>query len=418
MTLYTSMAPRTQATPYGTITVRSRRKWDRYYLAVYGSVAAVRWLFPDAGKVEIVGRQARHFFNPAEQPITVERELRRACNAWQGVWTERLQDHEDRAGEGVAEPAGGPALDAIGQLFDHLFLLRKSRIASTTHERDRYYLKCWRECLGESTPLLSLNEHQVAQARALIAQKTSASTANCATATLKTYLKWALQESLLSADPLKGLRKLDEPDGHRCRRDWWTSDQVELAIECAELDPHQPTATLLVAVGCLLGLRPEEIIMLRWEDLDLDAKHPSTDSPKPVCHLTPHEGWKPKSGHGRDIPVPERLHRLLLRYRQPRGYLLVAERERRRGKAIATWSYRYDPRKVWQRISERIRAVGGKAITVAGMRHTFASNLLIAGATELKVSRWLGHSDTRMVSLHYGHLLSYDGDINLVRYGS
>ena len=63
---------------------------------------------------------------------------------------------------------------------------------------------------------------------------------------------------------------------------------------------------------------------------------------------------------------------------------------------------------------KEVVAAGGKAITMYGMRHSFASNFLIAGVSDVKVSRWLGHSDTRMVHRHYGHLLSYDGDINAV----
>lgn len=47
-----------------------------------------------------------------------------------------------------------------------------------------------------------------------------------------------------------------------------------------------------------------------------------------------------------------------------------------------------------------------------GMRHSFASNLLIDRVSDVKVARWLGHGDTRMVHKHYGHLLSYDDDIN------
>ena len=76
--------------------------------------------------------------------------------------------------------------------------------------------------------------------------------------------------------------------------------------------------------------------------------------------------------------------------------------------------YRYDPKKVWLRVMKEVVAAGGKAITMYGMRHSFASNFLIAGVSDVKVSRWLGHSDTRMVHRHYGHLLSYDGDINAV----
>ena len=63
----------------------------------------------------------------------------------------------------------------------------------------------------------------------------------------------------------------------------------------------------------------------------------------------------------------------------------------------------------------QIKEAGGKPITMYGMRHTFASNLLINNVSDVKVSRWLGHSDTRMVHRHYGHLLSYDDDINATR---
>jgi len=102
--------------------------------------------------------------------------------------------------------------------------------------------------------------------------------------------------------------------------------------------------------------------------------------------------------------------------RQPSGYLLKAKVERTKRKEHAPWAYRYDPKKIWKRVVDRVAAAGGKAITAYGMRHTFASNLLIANVSDFKVAKWLGHSDTRMVHKHYGHLRSYDADINAVNY--
>jgi len=136
--------------------------------------------------------------------------------------------------------------------------------------------------------------------------------------------------------------------------------------------------------------------------------------PKPVCHVTAHDGWQPKDSEDRFVPVCAPLLEILLQYRQSDGYLLNPEpnrkgRPRGGGHGLA---YRYDPRTVWARVSSEILAAGGRRITMYGMRHTFASNLLIAGVTELKVARWLGHSDPRMVNNVYGHLLSYDADIN------
>lgn len=79
--------------------------------------------------------------------------------------------------------------------------------------------------------------------------------------------------------------------------------------------------------------------------------------------------------------------------------------------------YRYDPKKIWLRVLNKAIARGAKAITPHGMRHAFASNLLMAGVSDVLVARWLGHADTSMVHQHYGHLLSYHGDINRVKFG-
>ena len=43
-------------------------------------------------------------------------------------------------------------------------------------------------------------------------------------------------------------------------------------------------------------------------------------------------------------------------------------------------------------------------ITFHGLRHTWASNAVMAGMPLMIVAKNLGHSDTRMVEKHYGHL--------------
>lgn len=153
--------------------------------------------------------------------------------------------------------------------------------------------------------------------------------------------------------------------------------------------------------------------MLRWEDLELDTVDPRTGDSKPVCHVTPHEGWQPKDGEARDIPICGPLLAILIQHRRGSGYLLQPEPHRRvllrRGTG---WVYRYDPKALWKRLMKALTANGGSPITMYGMRHSFASNLLARGISNVKVARWMGHTDTRMVHRHYGHLLSYDDDIN------
>ena len=288
----------------------------------------------------------------------------------------------------------------------------------TTADKDRYYLKLWRTEIGERLPLHDITEDLLVSARARIAKRTSPTTANCAMGVLKTYLNWASNKALLRDACHRTIKRLKEPAGSRHQRDWWTAEEVERVLAVAAKDEHQPATTLLVAMGCLLGMRPEEIIMQRWEDLALDAVDPTTGQPRPVCHITPHDGWQPKDGEARDVPIPGRLLAILLAHRQASGYLLTPCRKEERTRRVhAVLSYRYDPRRLWNRLKKALVAEGIRPITIYGMRHTFASNLLIANVSDVKVSRWLGHSDTRMVHKHYGHLLSYDDDINAVHRG-
>ena len=413
---HTSMPPRTQNTPYGDVTLTSRWMRDHYVLKAYGVPQALRWMFPKADKFEHMGAKVRHTFEPSTRPLTIERELRQRCADWQSKWNEHLQDHQEGVCDaGASTQASAPVLQlqTLGQLFDHLSEIRKSTVAIITADRDRYKLGLWRTELGNERTLESLNPDDIAEALVRIGKRTSPSTANACLGVLKTYMSWAAKKGIIKDESHRTVRRLKESANLRHQRAWWTKPEVELALRCAGEDSHQPTATLLVACGCMLGLRVEEIVMLRWQDLDLDAKDPKTGTPQPVCHITPNAGWVPKDKESRDIPISSELLSILLKHRQTEGYLLMNEPHRKgRPRDGKGWIYRYNPRKVWLRIMKQVVAAGGKAITMYGMRHSFASNLLIAKVSDVKVGRWMGHSDARMVHRHYGHLLSWDNDIN------
>ncbi len=152
---------------------------------------------------------------------------------------------------------------------------------------------------------------------------------------------------------------------------------------------------------------------LNRQDFDLDAKDPASGVRRPVCHVVAHSGWQSKDGEARDIPVSDQLLPILLAHRKAEGFLLTNEPHRKgRPRGGTGWNYRYNPTKVWRRMMKKLSLAGGKEITMYGMRHSFASNLLIANISDVKVARWMGHGDTRMVNRHYGHLLSYDDAIN------
>lgn len=407
------MPPRIQKTPYGSVTLTSRWMRDRYSLVATGPIIALRWMFPrHAGNMEVISSQScRHVFSPSPTPVTVERDLRKICAAWQIKWEESYQDQKDGV---IPGPASAVAtIQTLGQLVSHLYDERKGKIAASTADRDRYRLQLWRSELGDDRQLLHIRPDDIASALVRIGKRTSPSTANTSLGVLKTYLTWAANMGLMRDQSHRTVRRLREPPSERHRRAWWTTDQVSMALRIAAQDSHQPTAILLVACGCYLGMRPEEIVMQRWQDFDLDAKDPISGANRPVCHVVANSGWVPKDGESRDIPVSDQLLPILLAHRKAEGFLLMNEPHRKgRPREGKGWNYRYNPTKVWRRVMAQLTKAGGKAITMYGMRHTFASNLLIANVSDVKVARWLGHADTRMVHRHYGHLLSYDNAIN------
>jgi integrase len=402
---------------------------DRYYLMAYGPDLALRQLFPrHEGAFEQSGAAGmyRHSFPPAPKPITVERTLRQVCAKWQEVWDNRLTDLQEAQAAGVTAPADSLPR-TIGEAVERYQSIRADELAPATRERNRHYLTRWLTVLGPNLLLSDLNEDRLVAGRGRLAKDLMPSTLNCTLAALKSVLRWAEGRGCTIHPAYRSVRGVRE--GARAReKTWWTTDEVELALTAAvkvdqELAKQTkkdgvPTgvAVLLVALGCLLGLRYEEIIMLRWEDLDLDRTSQKTGEPEPVAHITPKEGWTPKDGEARTIPMHRRLVEILRPYRQASGWVLNANKPMpKRGGTKRV--YRYDPKTVWVKVLKAATAMGAKEITPHGMRHSFASNLLMAGVSDVLVARWLGHADTSMVHQHYGHLLAYHGDINRVQIG-
>jgi integrase len=378
-------------------------------------------MFPrHEGEMENVSSHlSRHMFPPAPTPITVERDLRRVCRAWQDAWDERLATEVTPVG--IAESP--PTLSTLGEVVVHHQSLRRDELAASTMERNKHYLDRWLSALGSQTPLVELTEERLVAARATLLRDLQPSTINCSLACLRSVLRWAEARGLPVHAAYRTLRRVREIRSSSDKA-WWTTKEVQIALAAAaEIDQSlvksgaegsPGTATLLIAFGCLLGLRYEELVMLRWQDIDLDRVNAETQAPEPVAHIVPHDGWVPKDGEERSVPMHARLVDLVRPYRKQSGWVLNPQKPMpKRGGTKRI--YRYDPKKLWLQVLAKAITRGAKAITPHGMRHSFASNLLMAGVSDVLVARWLGHSDTSMVHERYGHLLAYHGDINRVQ---
>lgn len=411
MPRHTTMPPRIQNTPHGDVSLTS--KWDRdhYLLQASGSLEALTWMFPKMVRPERHTACFRHAFTPARQQITVERDLRQACARWQAHWDERMTDGFDA----TALPVKPIHPQTLKETFDYHQAHYATLLASKTREQYPARLQDWFTYLGQDIRLEDLTTEGLLAARDQMqkARRSSNATVNGKLASLKKILNmahrkgWVAQAVWRDVPPLRLVR---EPVRY------WNAEQVAVAFAVAKDDPYASRAILMLVLGIYLGLRKNEAVHVRWQDLHLDRMHPTTGKPSPICLIEQREGFTTKTYENRKVPVSEECKRLLLDNRpakaKPTDYVLDPQSHRpKRGGTKRV--YRYDPFRVWLRVRKAAMAKGNPHIEFMEMRHSFACNCLLKGHSVEKVARWLGHKDPRMVRQHYAFLLDYDDDTEL-----
>jgi integrase len=159
----------------------------------------------------------------------------------------------------------------------------------------------------------------------------------------------------------------------------------------AGTDPWDAAAHL--ALG--LGLRREEVLGLRWEDVD-DAVHVrrTLTAADGAFHFGP-----PKSAAGkRDLPMPGFVARALARHRKEQGERLLALGIRPELVVCNPIGEPFQPATFSGMWKDWAEAHGFAGITFHGLRHGAATLLLAAGVPDTVAMRTMGHADTRILA--------------------
>ena len=216
------------------------------------------------------------------------------------------------------------------------------------------------------------------------------STANRVLTVLKAALNFVHGEGLVSCRPVWSLVKpYRAVDAARLR--YLSDDEARRLVNACE-----PEFRDLVKAALVTGCRYGELARFTTEDLNPDAgairvRTSKSDKPRHV-YLTD-EG--------------QTFFAALARRRKPRETLL----KRPDGKAWRS----SDQQRPLERACKAARLA---PLTFHELRHTYASRLVMRGAPMPVVARQLGHSDTRMVEKHYGHMApSYVADTVRAAFG-
>jgi len=142
------------------------------------------------------------------------------------------------------------------------------------------------------------------------------------------------------------------------------------------IDACAPHLKPIVIVALNTGMRRGEIFNLRWDQVNFQAG---------VIHIE-----KSKNGHRREIPMNDYLVKTLKGVTRSGEYVFAAKDGRP-----------YDNTK--RSFKTALKKAGITNFTFHDLRHTFASNLVMAGVDLATVKDLLGHKSIQM-TMRYTHL--------------
>jgi len=189
---------------------------------------------------------------------------------------------------------------------------------------------------------------------------------------LKHMLNKAVEWGMLEISPFKRGGRLMFKENNLSLR-FLSEAEIE-----ALLDACPPHLKVIVETALLTGMRKEELLSLKWEQIGHG-----------LIHLI-----KTKSGNPRHIPISGRLVEIFQKLRhknQLKSPYVFCDAQGRRFNSVKT-SFRTACRKA-----------GVDNFRFHDLRHTFASHLIMRGAGLKPVQELLGHSDIKM-TMRYAHL--------------
>ena len=211
-------------------------------------------------------------------------------------------------------------------------------------------------------------------------------------AILSKVLNYAEEIGELRQPPPK-IRRLKVP---KPKYDFLDFDEADRLLEAVAEAPQPWRAMIPLALWS--GLRLGELRALQWEDVDLTVR---------CLHVRYAADYQnvlhpPKSGQPRVVDLPRKAVALLRKHRHDRGRFVFCRAD---GSMLPAWECesRSMEAKDDSPLMKVCRAAGLRRIGWHVLRHTYASHLMMRGATPAEVQQLLGHASLTM-TMRYSHL--------------
>jgi len=211
---------------------------------------------------------------------------------------------------------------------------------------------------------------------------------------LSCMLKYGLENNLVAELPK--IRRVKVP---KKTPKFLSAEEIGKVLAAA-----RPDVRSMLQLMIFTGLRKGELRFLEWNDVDLEHR---------LLHVRPKEMWNPKTENSaRTIPLCEPAVEAL-RTAQARA-------EKRKVKSSLVFPGRKGPLKdIRDGLNGACKRAGVPRLHVHGLRHTFGSQMAMAGADPFAIMKAMGHADIKTtmiyVSLGKSHIREQIEKLNSIR---
>ncbi len=199
------------------------------------------------------------------------------------------------------------------------------------------------------------------------------------TVTIRQLVNFAIRRGMIIEDPLKGLQ-LKKPK--RTPQPCWSRDEVDQILKVAK-EPHLQPLVFLAETGARVG----EAKWLEWNDVDFDHR---------LIHIRPKEGWKPKSGDERVIPMSDTLFETISSMPNNGKWVFnarITKRNPETGRQISE-------RRLLQHLKRVLKRLGLQG-HLHTFRHSSISFAAYEGTSERVLRKWIGHVDREILDWYF-----------------